>query len=69
MSDVKITLRENGPILVEGKVALEDSAGNVVDLGEKEKFFLCRCGHSKNGPFCDGTHKTVDFTTDDTPKS
>jgi CDGSH-type Zn-finger protein len=28
---------------------------------EKEKIFLCRCGGSNNKPFCDGTHKKIEF--------
>jgi len=26
-----------------------------------EAIALCRCGHSSNKPFCDGTHKTAEF--------
>ena len=25
------------------------------------QFAMCRCGHSSNKPFCDGTHLTIDF--------
>jgi len=39
------------------------SAGTEID-GET-RATLCRCGESNNKPFCDNTHKKVDFTTDD----
>jgi len=61
MSDVTITTREDGPFLVEGSVKLIDHEGNEFHLGGKEKFALCRCGVSKNRPFCDGSHKGCDF--------
>jgi CDGSH-type Zn-finger protein len=35
--------------------------GNEFELPD-EVFVLCRCGHSATKPFCDGTHKTTDFT-------
>lgn len=42
------------------------SAGSVRFCGEalpaEGDLYLCRCGESKNAPFCDGTHKTVGFT-------
>lgn len=69
MSDAKVSLRENGPILVEGPVTLCDHHGNTIDTGGKDKFFLCRCGQTANGPFCDGSHKAADFKADDSPKS
>ncbi|MDX6505903.1 MAG: hypothetical protein QOG06_547 [Gaiellaceae bacterium] len=49
----------NGPLLVRGGVRVLDADGNV--LYEGEKAALCRCGGSQNKPFCDGTHKTIDF--------
>jgi CDGSH-type Zn-finger protein len=58
MADVSIRMRENGPLLVTGPVTLVDHLGNTFDLGSKETFALCRCGQTKNRPFCDGTHKS-----------
>jgi CDGSH-type Zn-finger protein len=34
-----------------------DKNGNVYDLGGREQITLCRCGLSKNKPFCDGSHR------------
>jgi CDGSH-type Zn-finger protein len=61
MSEVTIRTRENGPFLVTGPAKLIDADGNVFNLAGKETFALCRCGQSKNRPFCDGTHKTCGF--------
>ena len=52
MSDVSIRTRENGPLLVTGPIKLVDHEGNVFDIGGKETIALCRCGQSKNRPFC-----------------
>jgi CDGSH-type Zn-finger protein len=39
-----------------------DHLGNAFELPTgKETIALCRCGHSKNKPFCDGSHKQVGF--------
>ena len=54
----KIEERENGPIVVSGITSIKDSAG---DLEAKPVMALCRCGASKNKPFCDGSHKAIDF--------
>ena len=64
MSEVKITVRDNGPLLVEGSFKLVDAAGNefVLDAA-KPAFALCRCGASQNKPFCDGAHKTCGFSS------
>jgi CDGSH-type Zn-finger protein len=61
MSEVVIRTRENGPFLVTGPVKLVDAEGNVFNLNGKESIALCRCGDSKNRPFCDGTHKSCGF--------
>ena len=62
MSQVTIKVRDNGPLLVEGPVTIVDAAGNrFVVPPEKPAVALCRCGQSKNKPFCDGSHKTCSF--------
>jgi len=58
MSEVTITCRPNGPFLVNGPARVIDTEGREFNLAGKATFALCRCGHSKNRPFCDGTHKT-----------
>jgi CDGSH-type Zn-finger protein len=56
-----IKVRQNGSLLVDGEdVTLIDWNGNEYALA-KRPFALCRCGHSANKPFCDGTHKQIGF--------
>lgn len=62
----KITCLPNGPYLIDGAVELVDAAGKPFDAAGRPKIALCRCGHSKNKPFCDGGHKALPFTADDT---
>lgn len=61
MSDVQIRVRENGPYVITGVIQLVDHEGNPFDLGGKTNIALCRCGTSKNRPFCDGSHRTCGF--------
>ena len=60
----KITMRvkPNGSIRVTGTVDFVDAEGNVLDT--KTDFSLCRCGHSNEKPFCDGSHKAAEFIAD-----
>lgn len=58
---VKISVRPNGPLLVEGEVELTDPTGAKIDTGGQAKFALCRCGASVKKPFCDGTHSKIGF--------
>lgn len=53
-----IMVRPDGPLVCKGEtdIILQNANAEVI-LKDKE-FALCRCGLSKNKPFCDGTHKT-----------
>lgn len=55
MDKAKIKVYDNGSLEVTGNVDLVDGEENSIET--KEKFYLCRCGLSKNKPFCDGSHK------------
>ena len=64
--DPAIRLTEDGPYAVEGGVEIEG-----VEQGEgasTEHFALCRCGASKNKPFCDGAHWYAHFKGDNSVK-
>ena len=61
-----ITPRENGPLVVKGLEELRGPDGAALEV--KAVVALCRCGHSQNKPFCDGSHAKVGFTsTSDRP--
>lgn len=49
----------NGPLILKGAVKITHVDGSVKRLDEVSAF--CRCGHSKNKPFCDGTHVESGF--------
>ncbi len=55
----EIRVSKDGPFWVRGGVVLEDTAWGVE--ASQEHYALCRCGDSKNKPFCDGTHWYVKF--------
>lgn len=56
---VSIRVNAGGPYLVKGNCVIigKDGSKSV----KEGPFALCRCGGSKNKPFCDGTHKNVEF--------
>jgi len=78
---IKIKILKNGPYLVTGGVPLHEK--RIVEDGgyyhyedgralpQQETYALCRCGKTKNSPFCDGTHTACGFdgteTADKTP--
>lgn len=57
MSKVKLTINSNGSVKVEGDFEITDAAGNIYGLAGREVVSICRCGMSKNKPFCDGAHR------------
>ena len=63
MSDAKITIRPNGPYLVQGDFTLVDGYGNSFRVSGGLAS-LCRCGKSANKPFCDTTHARIGFDAD-----
>jgi CDGSH-type Zn-finger protein len=64
MSDFKITVRNNGPLRLEGDITLLDAGGKRFGLGGRTAISLCRCGQSGNKPFCDGSHARVSFASE-----
>ena len=59
-NETLITPYRDGPLLVRGPFRIEDQDGEAIDAG-REVVALCRCGKSRMRPFCDGSHKLVDF--------
>ena len=55
-----ITSYRDGPYLVRGDFELIGEAGVVIET-RRATIALCRCGRSRIGPFCDGTHKVIGF--------
>lgn len=55
MDKAEIELTENGPLVVRGVARMVGPDGQEITV--KPAMALCRCGHSGNKPFCDGSHK------------
>jgi uncharacterized Fe-S cluster protein YjdI len=59
--ELSVVPRPNGPLFLRGPIRIESPDGELIR--EDTRVALCRCGGSKNKPFCDGTHRTNGFTT------
>jgi CDGSH-type Zn-finger protein len=55
-----IKVRVDGPLLCTGDIEVLDADGKVLD--KSDDVALCRCGHSSNKPFCDGSHRDAGFS-------
>jgi CDGSH-type Zn-finger protein len=65
VADSKITVRNNGPLKIEGdNITLLDQDGKPFGLAGRTIISLCRCGQSANKPFCDGSHARVGFASE-----
>lgn len=59
---LRIRLRHNGPLVLQGSVRVVRDDGTLIR--EAESTALCRCGASKEKPFCDGSHRVTLFRDD-----
>jgi CDGSH-type Zn-finger protein len=66
MADVIIRVLKNGPYEVEGGAKLFDYQGKQYQEDQFPPMYLCRCGQSKNKPFCDGSHEGAGFKAEET---
>lgn len=62
---VTVKAVRNGPLQVKGTFRLLDPDGEEYDLEGQRILLLCRCGRSKNQPFCDSSHTRYGFETAD----
>ena len=60
--ELTVRLRADGPLVLEGPFVLAGSGGRRVEGGAGA---LCRCGASRKKPFCDGSHREIEFRADD----
>lgn len=60
LGEVTITPYRDGPYLLRGPFVLRDQDGAEIP-NARRVVALCRCGKSRTRPFCDGTHRLVDF--------
>ncbi len=58
--NAEITPTPNGPLKAHRIKALKNARGETIDASET--IYLCRCGSSKNKPYCDGSHSAVKFS-------
>ncbi len=56
---LSVQISPNGPILIKTACSIIHSDGS--EETKNGTTALCRCGASENKPFCDGTHKKIDF--------
>lgn len=60
----KVVPIPNGPLMMRGWVELRGHGAEGDQRRVHDQVALCRCGASKNKPYCDGSHNKIDFRTD-----
>ena len=61
-TNLTVRLRPDGPLVLEGRFTI---VATDQETAEGSSGAQCRCGASKNKPFCDGTHREIDFEAKD----
>jgi len=61
MAGVNIEIRENAGLRVTGPITITDKDGKNYSVPDGEWVSFCRCGLSKNQPFCDTAHREGGF--------
>jgi CDGSH-type Zn-finger protein/uncharacterized Fe-S cluster protein YjdI len=59
---VNVQPTPNGSLKLTGNLEIVSGTGRTVN--RVTQTFLCRCGQSKNKPYCDGSHKAAGFVAD-----
>ncbi|MDP4115106.1 MAG: (4Fe-4S)-binding protein [Bacteroidota bacterium] len=59
-SEHMVEVTPNGPLLIYGDITVKDKEGNKANKEGVTSF--CRCGGSCSKPYCDGTHKRINFS-------
>jgi len=57
-----VTVSSDGPLYVKGDLRITDEHGETIL--KDTRVALCRCGHSRNKPLCDGSHEKAEFKAD-----
>ncbi len=60
--ELRVRPQKDGPLKLEGPVELVSGTNRTLD--RMQSVSLCRCGHSGNKPYCDGSHAKVGFQAD-----
>lgn len=60
---LQVNPTRNGPLHVIGNLEVVSGTGHTID--RVTETWLCRCGHSNNKPFCDGSHRKAGFQAED----
>ena len=59
-AEATVSLAPNGPLYLRGEVRIVDEATGAV-IAEGTRVALCRCGQTREPPFCDGSHRAAGF--------
>lgn len=57
--DHLVIVSKSGPLMVHGKLTVKHHDGSIIEKVNVTAF--CRCGASANKPFCDGSHRNINF--------